>query len=175
VDKIKIKIKHWWPLRIMAVAFGMALLFYFQILEPPVYINTSHSMPIGFYLVVPFGEIKKNDCVVIAMPEQVKPLIAGRKWSSNEDIPLVKKAVGLPGDEFTITDSEITVNGQYIGPVSLMDSEGLPLPKIRGSYRIEEGMFLPISDYSTSSFDGRYFGTVPLSAIKKKVIPLLTF
>jgi conjugative transfer signal peptidase TraF len=132
-------------------------------------------MPVGIYLTVPFGEVKRGDYVIFFMPEHIKPQIDGRRWALQYNVPIVKRVMGISNDQFTVTDREITINGQYIGPVFLEDSEGLSMPRLRGTFRIEQGMILPISDYSNRSFDGRYFGTIPVSEIKAKVIPLLTF
>ena len=58
----------------------------------------------------------------------------------------------------------------------MVDSKGEPMPQLARdvTYTVPEGEFLPVGD-STRSFDGRYTGTVPLSAIRSRVIPLLAF
>ena len=56
-----------------------------------------------------------------------------------------------------------------------MDHEDLPMPMLAlGAYEVEAARFLPIGKH-VNSFDGRYYGTVPLANIKYKVIPLFTW
>lgn len=138
------------------------------------YYNPTPSAPKGYYLIHDDGIApKRGDFVAISVPENVSAIVYGRGWME-PGTPLLKTVGALPGDVVTITDEELIINGQYRGPVLETDKEGLPLPKIRGTFVIPEGQFLPVSSYGRS-FDGRYFGPVAISSVQHKLKPLLTF
>ena len=65
------------------------------------------------------------------------------------------------------------VNGVYIGQASRTDGKGQQMPdRSCGIHMVEEDCFLPVGDNS-HSFDGRYYGTVPLECIKNKAVLIL--
>lgn len=143
--------------------------------QPILYLNLTHSEPQGIYRLEPFhGSLQVNELVVLDPPENARPYIYGRRWL-REGWPLLKGVGALPGDRYCISDTAISINGRVVGPVSGKDSQGRPLPKLRGRFVVEKGYFLPLSTYIRNSFDGRYFGAVPVSCIRGKAIPVLTF
>lgn len=140
--------------------------------------NVSESAPKGFYQIVASrvassNELTRGDYVVLPMPEKVLKDVRGRSWV-NEDSLLLKRVGAVSGDVVVITDDACYINGDYQGPVFIQDGNGLALPKIRGTFKIKDGEFLPISSYERS-FDGRYFGPVPVAVIEHKVVPFITF
>lgn len=150
------------------------LLFYTNFFHDLFIYNHTNSLPCGIYLKIPYSSINKNDYVVIDIPENVRKLCEERGWLKKDE-PLLKKVGGLEGDTFIISDKDFYINNSYIGPIFEVDNQNNPMPKIRGSFTIRQHCFIPYSDYITRSFDGRYFGEIPLSYIKFKVIPLITF
>jgi type IV secretory pathway protease TraF len=108
------------------------------------------------------------------MPVAFRTLIASRGWAP-EGVPLLKNVEALEGDQVCTDDHEISVNGRRVGPVSSVDSQGQPLPRIRGCYIVPAGEFLPLSTYIANSFDGRYMGPQPLSLIHGEAHRLWTF
>lgn len=144
-------------------------------LTPSYYINFSNSEPLGIYRLIPFdGSLKRGDRVVMKPPKQALPYIYGRCWLPDGWL-LIKNVGALPGDSLLISDKAIYINGQFTGPVSQHDSQGMPLPRLRGCFKIDRGLFLPISTYIPNSFDGRYFGPVPFGLIRGKAILLFRF
>jgi conjugative transfer signal peptidase TraF len=138
------------------------------------YINLSHSVPLGLYQVIPPDNLKTGDLVVFEPPQGARFLIQQRHWLPN-GWPLIKRVGALAGDSYSVIEGSFFVNGTYVGPVYERDSEGKALPYIGGRYRVERNEFLPISTHINNSFDGRYFGSVPLSSIKGKLRPIWTF
>ena len=133
------------------------------------YFNLSPSVPIGLYRTIPFdGQLKKNDLLLINPPDQSRSLLYGRGWLPKGWV-LFKNVGALPGDKVYISDAGIFINNQYKGPVILFDSQGKPLPKLRGNIHIKDGYFLPLATKIPNSFDVRYFGPVSVSLIKAKV------
>jgi type IV secretory pathway protease TraF len=97
-----------------------------------------------------------------------------REWMQPGEM-LLKHVGALAGDSYYVDNRCFYVNGHYIGPISTHDSQGQPLPEIRGGFVVKDGHFLPVAGRRPNSFDGRYVGEVSLSSIKDKVIPLIVF
>jgi len=104
----------------------------------------------------------------------LQSLVYGRGWEKT-GVPLLKGIGAVAGDTVCVRDTVFEINGAPIGAVSDHDRAGLPLPRLRGCFRIEAGYFLPVSTYSARSFDGRYMGPQPLSVITGEAKPLWTF
>lgn len=146
--------------------------------KPPknfIVFNKTESLPPGYYVAVPMNEIHTGDLVVFDLPEDMKCYAVDRGWMGADE-PLLKKVGAVEGDTFQVDDRFFSINGKYVGPIFNKDSQGLPMPKkLRGSFEVPKGYILPIAPRRPNSFDGRYFGAVPLSSVKAKVIPLITF
>lgn len=135
--------------------------------------NGSPSAPRGFYLYQE-PQLQRGQYVLIPVPAGVEELVTSRGWLP-AGVPLLKQIGALPGDKVLISAREIRVNGAYIGSILETDQQGLPLPRLRGEFTIPDGQFLPLSLTYDRSFDGRYFGPVPISSILDSVAPLLVF
>ncbi len=166
------------PRKIFLISAGVFILLSLQIagLQPPkYYLNLSRSMPLGVYKFIPFnGDLKVEDLVIFDVPQQARPYVYGRGWLPKGWL-LIKKVGALPGEKVTITNDSIKIRDVYVGPVFETDTEGKPLPRLRGSFIIPENHFLPIATYIQNSFDGRYFGPVSKTLIRGKAIPIVTF
>jgi conjugative transfer signal peptidase TraF len=138
------------------------------------YINLSPSVPLGFYKVIPHGKLLKGDLVIFDPPQGAHTYIYGRRWLPC-GWPLIKYVGAGEGDTYAIQDRSLTINDKYMGPVYQRDSDGKVLPNRGGRFIVERDTFLPVSTHIENSFDGRYFGTVPLSATKGKLKPVWTF
>ena len=137
------------------------------------YINLSASEPRGLYWIAPLGgELKLGERVFFEVPEAARPYVFGRQWLLPGAL-LLKEVGALPGDTYQVNDISFFINEVYIGPVSSVDRHGQPLPRLRGFFRVPDGYFLPISQQIPNSFDGRYFGAVPISLIRGKAVPIL--
>ena len=91
--------------------------------------------------------------------------------------PLVKPVVAVAGDEVEMSARGICVNGRILPNTAPLqrDSNGRPLAPWRfGRYMVVPGMMWVASSYDSRSFDSRYFGPVPVSAIRDRLRPLLT-
>lgn len=68
------------------------------------------------------------------------------------------------------SNNELIINSKNWGKVYKYDSYGRKLPEIDvKKMKVQKGEIFLLSDYSDRSFDGRYFGVVPISSIKYKV------
>jgi len=166
------------PLFVIAgSSFGLAAVLLVGALSGlEIVINVSASEPVGFYRIVPPSPsgFHRGLMVIFPVPTPFESLVYGRGWEK-PGTPLLKNIGALAGDSVCILDTVFEINGTPIGPVAERDRSGLPLPRIRGCFRIEAGYFLPVSAYNARSFDGRYLGPQPLSVITGEAKPLWTF
>lgn len=152
----------------------LALPFLFRQQMPGLFIrNDTESMPLGFYVILPDQPIKAGDSVVFTPPQELWQLANDRGWTNGERYWL-KEVAAVEGDPYTITDTAIYVNDRYVGTIANTDQQEKPLPQLRGIFQVKPGYFLPLATYRPSSFDGRYFGELPLTAVHKRVYPLFT-
>lgn len=115
---------------------------------------------------LPLRDIRRGDIVIFRSPDD-----------PNTD--LVKRCVGLPGDEIRIDGKKLTINGQvvddhlyaiYRDPRVLSDQEGLSpegrLRDFKPLFRVPDGEYFFMGDNRDNSRDSRYWGTVPRALIK---------
>lgn len=138
------------------------------------YVNVSGSLPAGLYRAITVVDRRVGDLVVFEVPEKAKAVVYGRKMLP-EGWPLIKRIAGLGGDTFCVRDGTLYVNEKYVAPVFECDSHGEPLAHVDGCHTVGADEFLPVSTYIPHSYDGRYFGSVPLSSIKARAAPVWTF
>ena len=137
-------------------------------------LNYTASMPLGIYQRVPIHTWRHGTVVMITPSPSEKALIAARGWLMKKGV-LIKSIGALPGDQVCIHHDTVTVNGKIVGPVFAKDSHGLPLPVIRGCFVLAPETVFPFSTYSAHSFDGRYFGTIPLQHVLGEARPVWVF
>ncbi len=139
---------------------------------PPVIFNVTHSEKYGFYVLHEHSpaQYRRGMTVVFPVPAPFAKMVYGRHWES-PGIPLLKRIWGLAGDRVCIGNKGATVDGRRLGPVYSHDSLGRPLPRIRGCFTVPRGYFFPGSNFIPNSFDGRYIGPVPLTAIEYEARP----
>jgi len=142
----------------------------------PFSVNTSPSVSRGIYFVVPkmfTKEYEKGDMVIFNPSTDVKAFMVDRGYIMSKD-SLLKQIKALEGEQFTVDDRFIQINGEYAGTISTVDSNGREIKPFYGEHTIKKGCFLPMGT-AVNSYDGRYFGCVPLKNIKNKVILLIKF
>jgi len=155
------------------------LLLSFSVINTPqklLYLNLSASFPRGIYLIKKFqsSDIKPGVVVIFDPPPAARPLIYGRGWLPS-GWPLIKYVGAVSGDTYTVEGGCFFINGRYVGQVFKQDTEGKPLPIIKGTETVKPGELLPVSTFIKNSFDGRYFGAVAMAAIRGKAIPVWTY
>lgn len=73
-------------------------------------------------------------------------------YSKEEEESMIKRLIGLPGDEVVITDGVVTVNGETL----IEDYIGTP-DKFNGNYYVPEGKYFFLGDNRLRSKDSRYW------------------
>ena len=90
------------------------------------------------------------------------------------DVPILKHVIGLPGQRVCRDGAAITVDGRHLGEARERDSQGRDLPVWQGCRTIVEGEVFLMNPAVSDSFDGRYFGPFPTSAVIGRASPLFT-
>jgi conjugative transfer signal peptidase TraF len=143
---------------------------------PTILVNETPSEPLGFYRLVGHteGRYRRGMVVVFAVPHELRPLVYGRHWMRN-GIPFLKEILGLAGDRICILNDRFKINDRAVGPVFHFDRNGQSLPQHSGCFSVPPGYFFAASQHIDTSFDGRYFGPLPLEMLQGEARPVWTF
>jgi conjugative transfer signal peptidase TraF len=89
--------------------------------------------------------------------------------------PLLKRVAGGGGDRITVSVAGVSVNGVLLANSKLLaaDGRGQALPRAAGGRLAPDAVWLYSGVHR--SFDSRYFGPLPVSAIEGVVRPILTW
>lgn len=146
--------------------------------------NSTQSLPPGLYWASPVTSLRIGVIVEFcAPPGRFLDTGMSRGYLGNGNcpggvLPLMKKVAALPGDVIDIDAGGVRVNSQ-LWPRSRplpQDRRGRPLPTVRlKGLRLAPGQWLPMSDHSPTSFDGRYSGPIDQRVILATLRPLLTW
>ena len=102
-----------------------------------------------------FYPIKRGDVVVFRYP-----LDPSKSY--------IKRVIGLPGDEVSIRDGHVLVNGMPVSepylPASYLDDQSCP------PVRVEPDHYFVLGDHRSSSSDSRVWGTVDREYIYGKAV-----
>ncbi|MFL9828669.1 S26 family signal peptidase [Rhodoplanes sp. SY1] len=133
--------------------------------------NVSASVPTGLYAVEPARKLAVTDLVVAMPPEQLARELADR-GALPAGIPLIKRVLALPGQTVCRTGLEIAVDGLAMGHALEHDQQGRPLPSWDGCRVLRHGEVFLMNWDEPLSFDGRYFGPLPVSSVVGRAIPV---
>lgn len=137
-------------------------------------VNTTVSMAKGLYRIVD-GPACRGDLIFFCLESgSAADLAKDRGYLAAGSCPsglrpLLKQVAGLPGDLLEMDDHGLTVNGKRL-PNSRRaetDSAGRSMPSaplIPGVIPPDKALVL--SEYNAGSFDSRYFGLIPLAAVR---------
>ena len=135
--------------------------------------NASGSAPIGFYGLRPVDRLAVSQLVAVRPSEPLATFLADRRYLPR-GIPLLKRVLALPGQTVCRDQLAITVDKIGMGTARELDRSGRPLPSWQGCHVIAGGEVFLMNWRSADSFDGRYFGALPASAIIGTAEPLWT-
>ena len=141
-------------------------------------VNTTMSEPVGLYL----RTSEATAPLVEFCPPEPFALLSRRRGyrarggCPDGAAPLLKAIVARPGDTVELSAQGIAVNGRLLPNTAprLLDSAGRKLTSWPvGKYVVQPGTVWVASTNHPRSFDSRYFGPVPLTAIRNHLEPLL--
>jgi conjugative transfer signal peptidase TraF len=160
----------------LSMTLGAAVVVVSTIAAKPtaIYIwNASGSVPIGLYRVHPIGRLAVSQLVAVQSPEPLATFLADRRYLPR-GIPLLKRVLALPGHTVCRDQLAVTVDTIEMGVAREYDRSGRLLPIWQGCHVIADGEVFLMNWRSADSFDGRYFGALPASAIIGTAEPLWT-
>jgi conjugative transfer signal peptidase TraF len=135
--------------------------------------NVSGSIPVGLYRLQPTGNLFVTQLVAVQPPGPLATFLADRRYLPR-GIPLLKRVLALPGHTVCRDQLAVTVDKIEMGAARAHDRSGRPLPIWQGCHVIADDEVFLMNVRSADSFDGRYFGALPTSAIIGTAEPLWT-
>jgi conjugative transfer signal peptidase TraF len=144
-------------------------------------VNLSASAPRGIYRMVA-GAPARGALVVACLPAAVAAFGRARGYLGpggcpGDAQPVIKRVGAAARDIVELGSESMTVNGVSIlaGPVARLDSAGRSLSHTPfGSYRVPADEIWLVGSSPDRSWDSRYFGPVPVAAVRSVVWPVLT-
>ena len=135
--------------------------------------NSSASVPIGLYQVAPAAPIAVGDLVAVSAPEPLAAFLDERGYLPR-GVPLLKHVLALPGATVCREGLTIIAYDQTHGAARERDRLGRPLPDWQGCRVIAEGEVFLMNWDAEDSFDGRYFGPLPVTSVTARILPVWT-
>ncbi|YBV94019.1 S26 family signal peptidase (plasmid) [Phyllobacteriaceae bacterium JZ32] len=163
--------------------FGYAMVTYFAAMSVAVAAfipmptrliwNATNSAPVGLYTIAPADRLEVLELVAVQPPEPLADFMAKRGYV-DRGVPLLKRVLGLPGQQVCRIGRVITVDGIEMGDALEHDRLGRPLPVWRGCRTIAADQLFLMNVEVRDSLDGRYFGPLPASTVIGRATPLYT-
>ena len=143
---------------------------------------TNSSCAEGFYRLID-APLRRGELVAACLPPAAERegLVRGYLHAGDcpgEAEPVVKLVGGLPGDEIEVAAESVAVNGERLPNSTTLarDSIGRPLVHVSwGKRRVASDQVWLLGLNNRRSWDSRYFGPVPLGAVRGVVEPVLTW
>lgn len=158
-----------------SMALGFAFVLTGAIATPPYKLlyNPSESAPRGWYLFKRTDSVYRDAFVLATLPEAIATLASERDYLPR-NVPILKHVGALRGQEICRERDLLTVDGVLVAHTLEHDGVGRPLPYWSGCRTLDRDEVFLLSTDSPLSFDSRYFGPIPRSAILGLVIPVWT-
>ncbi len=135
--------------------------------------NASASVPVGLYRLQPVDHLAIGDLVAVQPPAALSDFLDARGYLPR-GVPLLKHVVALEGALVCRSGDGITVDHRLLGHAQAQDRNDRDLPIWRGCHRLAAGEVFLMNPDAPDSLDGRYFGTLPRTAITARLTPLWT-
>lgn len=146
-------------------------------------INTSGSIPLGLYWRVDAPVVRGT--YVMFCPPQLEVFYEARRrgyigagFCPGGSGYLMKRVVGIAGEEVAVTGDGVRVNGRLLPLSALLDTDSLgrSMPRFEADrYVLSDCQLLLMSDVNSNSFDARYFGPVLRKQVRDVIVPVLTW
>ena len=135
--------------------------------------NGSASVPIGLYTLHPPAPIQVGDLVAEQPPAALARYLAERRYLPT-GAPLLKFVGAISGQTVCRHRWVITIDGLAVAAAQASDHANRLLPVWQGCHRLKAAEIFLLNPASGDSFDGRYFGVVPIDGVTAKAEPLWT-
>jgi conjugative transfer signal peptidase TraF len=135
--------------------------------------NASGSVPIGLYRLRAASKLVVTELVAVQPSQPLATFLSERGYLPR-GIPMIKRVLAVSGQTVCRDRLTIIVDKIEVGDALERDSRGRPLPVWQGCRVVAEGEVFLMNWQSADSLDGRYFGTLPTTAIVGRAEPLWT-
>jgi len=98
------------------------------------------------------GAIERGDIIVFNYP-------------ANPDQELIKRVIGLSGDQVTINNGQVALNGYILSEPYIADA-----PQYDGEWRVPDNYLFVLGDNRNNSSDSHAWGMLPIENIVGKAI-----
>jgi conjugative transfer signal peptidase TraF len=174
------------PRWIVLSVLVLVVLGFLMLHRAPLRLNLSSSVPLGWYVargVQTGSPLQRGTLVTACLPESVAAWGRSRGYLHRGSCPDGTAPVGKPifaidGDTVTVRSDGLELDGAPMPCTRPLrqDSEGRPLTRVPdGRYVVHPGEVWLVSTFSPRSWDSRYFGPVPASAIVSALSPVWVF
>lgn len=133
--------------------------------------NASASVPVGLYRLLSADAVTIGDLVAVQPPPALTDFLEARGYLPR-GVPLLKHVVALEGALVCRSADRITVDHRLLGHAHGQDRDGRDLPIWQGCHPLAAGEVFLMNPDAPDSLDGRYFGTLPRTAITARLTPL---
>ncbi|ABD24810.1 conjugal transfer protein precursor [Novosphingobium aromaticivorans DSM 12444] len=158
---------------VAALAAGLAMASLALPARRPLVWNVTHSVPTGLYWIGDKDALAVGDRVAIEPPAAVRQLLADRGYLPI-GVPLLKRVAAVSGQRVCRFRHGITIDSQLVALALASDRLGRPLPAWNGCNVLGPGEIFTLNPGEPASFDGRYFGSLPVNAVIGRAIPVWT-
>ena len=144
---------------ILLVSFALVFGFVRPVVAAPFHIPTGSMVPT---LMVKDRLLVNKFIYRFTEPERGDIALFENQQGGND--PLIKRVVGLPGDELELRDGEVYIDGDPLDEPYLERDPckpGLPKTCSFGPVNVPKGHYFMMGDNRTNSLDSRFFGPVP--------------
>lgn len=142
-------------------------------------LNTTGSVPIGFYRVRQGVPTRRGTLALACLPEALEHVALERGYLGPGGCPggaepVLKPVAAVAGDVVEVSAAGVSVNGALIVPAALTrDSAGRGVAAVPpGTYTVPEGSLWLLSGHDARSWDSRYWGPVPTLGVRGEASPL---
>ncbi len=178
----------WCELYLVFVTLGLFGLYLFASAKfgwPTVITIVGASLPDGIAWFEPGVAVARGEIAQECLPRALATYALEHrivpKWTDSpcpgQAMMLGKIVAAVAGDEVAVSASGVSVNGRLwpMSTIKEVDDHGhrVDLRLGDGSFRVPRGEVLLLG-WSPDSWDGRYWGPVPLSSIRGRIIPIVT-
>ena len=174
---------------VLPLALGVLLatpILAFRLLDLRIAI-TGSACPPGIYRATalrPGDTLAPGELVLACLPETLARFALGRGYLARgagcgDGIePVGKRIAALGGDVVEVAPEYVTVNGRQLPNTAtrMRDSRRRDVPHVAfGTYQVADGEVWLFGEADPRSWDSRYFGAVPASAVRAELKPVITW
>jgi conjugative transfer signal peptidase TraF len=142
---------------------------------------TDSAAPAGIYRLARGLSIERGQLVGACLTASIAQQGLARGYLARGDCPggaepVAKVVLALPGDLLEVAPAGISVDGKPFADsaVAVRDSIGRPLPHVAwGRHLVAPGEVWLFGFHNPRSWDARYYGPVPLSAVRGILKPIV--